>query len=95
MRFLVGWIDEGTTARVKGTKEIVELLPDGPPFEYYVAPGRRCAVPKFHLRCVGFKMFFVLKDGQARYAKGGKDLMCAHCFALRRMPKHGEENLPR
>ena len=44
VRLAVGWIDEGTTARVKGTKEIVELFPDGPPFEYYVAPGRRRTV---------------------------------------------------
>ena len=95
-RIKIGWVDEGITARTKGTKTLVTMFPNGPPLKYYQdkEAGLRATVPRNQLRCIDLKMMYVLVDGKARRATDlGKGMLCGWCVITLRMPKFGEENL--
>ena len=85
--------EEGVKARVRGSKEVVEVFNPAPPLTYYKRKNGRATVPKDHLRCVSLGFMHILLDGAERFARGDGDLLCGSCFTVHRMPKHGEENL--
>ena len=91
----IGWLpeEENIKARVRGTKEVVEVFNPPPPLTYYQRPNGRMKAPNQHLRVIMLKFMHILKDGAARFARGEGDMLCGHCFSIVRMPKFGEENL--
>ena len=92
----LGWLEDRVKAgtNTRGAKEVVLVVECGTvPLTYWRRKGGLQTIRTRHPYVMQLGYFMLLKDGEARWSVGGKDVMCTNCFSLHRSPASGEENL--